>query len=533
MAFPFRNTPALWGLSLALVLLASLVGRPDIPIDETRYLSVAWEAWQGGDWLVMHMNNQPYHHKPPLLFWLIGLGWSLLGVNDWWPRTISALASLACVLLTARIAVRLWPDREKLAETAGWLLLTSIFWLMFSTAVMFDVLLTAFTLFALLQLLIAAKGDGWRPWLWCGVALGLGVLTKGPFILLFVLPVALSGPWWGGGEARGKKWWQGVVAACFLGAAIALLWVIPAAISGGEEFRNAILWRQVAGRVTGEMAHRQPIWFYIVTTFVLLFPLLLSQRAWRAAICQARNLSERGTRFLICWTVPAFIALSVSGGKQFHYLVPAWPALALLLASGLGHVEERTKSGLWLLPLFFACLGGALLAHPLWIDKQWFATFAGTSWSIGGVILIMLAITLATVSRRCPDRFPATLAIFSMLVTGVLLLFVVRPFSPAFDMRPIAAKLRQLEQQGAKVVHVSAYNDQYRFYGRLQRPLAQIGRGELESWFVQHPESRAIVYLKNADEVSGLNADFSQPYLSGAVALIDARSAALLIARRR
>ena len=85
------STLLLWAACLLAVLLASILGRPDIPIDETRYVSVAWEMWSGGDWLVMHRNGEPYHHKPPLLFWLIGLGWGVLGVVDWWPHSYTTV----------------------------------------------------------------------------------------------------------------------------------------------------------------------------------------------------------------------------------------------------------------------------------------------------------------------------------------------------------------------------------------------------------------------------------------------------------
>lgn len=520
-----RNNAVLWAVSMALLLLASLWGRPDIPVDETRYVSVAWEAWLGGDWLVMHMNGHAYHHKPPLLFWLIGLGWSLFGVNDWWPRAITALSSFVCVLLIVQIAARLWPERRAVPTTAGWLLLTGLYWLLFSTSVMFDILLTAFTLIALLGVLDAWQNGGRRGWLLCGVALGLGVLTKGPFILLFVPPVALAGAWWGGERARGRQWWGGVFAACVLGAGIALLWVMPAAMLGGDEFRNAILWRQVAGRVSGELAHRQPFWFYIPAGLVLFFPLVLSRHAWGAAFRQGRQITDRGTRFLICWAVPSLAALSLSGGKQIHYILPLWPALVLLLAAGWDKANEYGARGLYLVPIVIASLGVGLVIAPLWVGKHWFATYSGPSWQTGGGLLVMLAIGLAIISRRESNPRPSILAFFSMLVAGVLLVFVFHPLKPLFDMTPMAGKLRQLESEGVELVHVSAYNDQFHFYGKLEHPLNQIDRDGLEPWFVDHPESRAIVYLKSPADLAKLDAEFAQPYLSGAVALIDANSA--------
>ena len=74
------------GLVLVVMALAALQLwlRPLLPVDETRYLSVAWEMWQRGDFLVPHLDGVPYSHKPPLLFWLVhGLWFEVaLGVTQ-------------------------------------------------------------------------------------------------------------------------------------------------------------------------------------------------------------------------------------------------------------------------------------------------------------------------------------------------------------------------------------------------------------------------------------------------------------------
>ncbi|MDX1698178.1 MAG: hypothetical protein R3308_07810, partial [Thiohalobacterales bacterium] len=62
-----------WPVLLLLWLTALLVGigtRPLVPADELRYIAVAWEMWQRGDFLVPYLNGEPYSHKPPLFFWL-------------------------------------------------------------------------------------------------------------------------------------------------------------------------------------------------------------------------------------------------------------------------------------------------------------------------------------------------------------------------------------------------------------------------------------------------------------------------------
>ena len=98
-----------WGRRLAFLLAlwlllvsAALLFRPLMPVDETRYLAVAWEMWVREDFLVPHLNGAPYSHKPPLLFWLMQTGWGIFGVNEWWPRLVSPVFGLACIFLLLR-----------------------------------------------------------------------------------------------------------------------------------------------------------------------------------------------------------------------------------------------------------------------------------------------------------------------------------------------------------------------------------------------------------------------------------------------
>ncbi len=71
---PWQTGLAIFGAWVLLLMLA-LLSRHLLAVDETRYVSVAWEMWLRGDWLVPHLNGEPYDHKPPLLFWLIHLSW--------------------------------------------------------------------------------------------------------------------------------------------------------------------------------------------------------------------------------------------------------------------------------------------------------------------------------------------------------------------------------------------------------------------------------------------------------------------------
>lgn len=524
MIYPARSSFPLWAGCLLLVLLASVFGRPDIPIDETRYVSVAWEMWTGGDWLVMHRNGEPYHHKPPLLFWLIGLGWGVFGVNDWWPRCISAIFSLVSLGLTVAIARRLWPRGEdggrRIGERAGWLLLGGAFWLFFSTAVVFDIMLTACALLALLGGLRAWHGERRGTWGLFGLAVGLGVLAKGPVVLLPVLPPLLLAPWWGGRAPAG--WYKGLGLGFLLGAGVALAWAVPAAIFGGEEFRQAIFWGQTAGRMSGTLAHRQPFWFYVALLPLLLFPWFFWGRAWRGLLGTWRDRGSLGTRFCLAWIFPAFIVLSLSGGKQAHYLMPLLPACALLIAAGWPEAKSG-RLGMLPLAIVLAVFGGLLLKPELWAGRFWFAPRIDAGWTAGGVLLLLFAVALAAVGRTRIALPAAALASAGLVV--VILLLVLRPLAPAFDMTPMGQRLKALEEADVPVAHASAYNAQYHFYGRLTRPLDQIGRGEIDAWLAAQPQGRVVAYVKRAADVETVRPEFWQPYLDGAVVLLDAESA--------
>ena len=95
------------GLTIATLILL----RPLMPIDETRYLAVSWEMYQGGSTLVPHLNGALYAHKPPLLFWLIDLVWLIGGVSTFGARLVAPTFAVAAVMLTGQVARRLWPDQ--------------------------------------------------------------------------------------------------------------------------------------------------------------------------------------------------------------------------------------------------------------------------------------------------------------------------------------------------------------------------------------------------------------------------------------
>jgi 4-amino-4-deoxy-L-arabinose transferase-like glycosyltransferase len=480
---------ALW----AVVVAGGLAARPAWPIDETRYLAVAWEMWESGDLLVPHLNGVPYSDKPPLLFWLVQAGWRLFGVHEWWARLVPSLFALASLLLTARLARSLWPDREEAAEAAPLFLLATFFWSFFSTVLLFDMLLVFFTLVAVLGAVAAARGDR-RGWIWVTLGITLGILAKGPAILLPVLPVVLAAPVWSA-RVRPARWYPPAIAAIVAGIALSLAWALPAALSGGRAYADAILWSQTAGRVTHAFAHPRPIWWYAPLLPLVGFPWLLWTSLWRSSERAAGLERDEGVRLCAIWACAGVVALSVVSGKQVHYLLPLLPPVALLGARLLpARATAAPRREL-------AWIGAALaLLAALFTSARWLAGPLGLpSWisSLPPAAGLALAVTCVALFFPRPRTLAADLeriAAASVVAVVAMLWAAGRAAGPTYDVVRIARYLRQLEEEGHPLAHVGRYHGEYQFAGRLRRPLEVLERGDADRWFSRHPDGYAVIY---------------------------------------
>jgi len=482
-------------LAWAAFALASIWLRPLWPVDETRYASVAWEMWLRGDFLVPYINGEPYSHKPPLLFWLMHLGWAVFGVNDWWPRLIAPLCALGSLLLLQRLARLLWPDEREAATIAAWLLCGTLLFAAMATLTMFDLLLSMCVLIGMIGVVRAAHGARGAGILWMGAGIGLGVLAKGPVILLHVLPVALVAPWWAPAvRAAPARWYGAVAAAILLGAAIALAWALPAGYVGDEAYRRAIFWGQTAGRVSESFAHRAPFWYYLPLLPLILFPWLVWPASWRALRACRFTGQDAGNRFLSVWFVLTLVVFSLVSGKQAKYLVPALPAFALFAGRALARLSVPARRWEMLLPACGFLVFPAVLAyaktHPAVFElPEWTSTLP--LWPILALVLALpVLIALGARSTLVQVRALA-FAIFgaiALIGTGI-----VPSIAVYADPRPTAMHLAALQRQGTPLAHLGKYHAQYNFAGRLEQAIEILDHPDLVPWVAAHPSGQVIV----------------------------------------
>lgn len=498
--------------------------RPLVPIDETRYVSVAWEMWNNHNFLVPHLNGQPYSHKPPLLFWLINAGWKIFGVVEWWPRLLPPLFGLGCLFLTLRLAHILWPRDHDISFAAPLILLGSGLWLLFTTVVTFDTMVVFFVLLYFVFMWRAFRFGNITGWLYAGVALGLGILSKGPVVLLPVLSAASLVPWWKG-EKKLKsplRWYAGILLSVLVGAGISLLWAIPAARAGGEEYAAAILWGQTAGRIASSFAHQKPWWWYMPLLPLILLPWTMMPSLWRGF--RSFDMRDTGTRFCLSWIIPPLIVFSLISGKQIYYMLPLFPAFSLLFARAFTYSELRRTDFFPQIALM-VLLGVILLVIPLLHDQSELPVWIRTISPFVGIVMLLCSVGVSLMFTRKVRQGILVLSGAGVLILMVILTGVFSKARPFYDVRPISEHLKQLEQKGYPIAHMGTYYDQFHFPGRLKSINVVFNEDQLDAWLTEHQEGRAVLYFSKWPTPLNphLSVEYIRPYMGKYAAVVTRR----------
>lgn len=522
MTAPKPSSDALWlGALLGLLVLAALA-RPLLPVDETRYAAVAWEMWTRGDFLVPHLNGEPYHHKPPLLFWLIHAGWAVFGVNEWSTRLISPLFAAGTLALAHRLGRQLWPAQPEVARMAPFILIASLLFPYFASALMFDTMLSFFVALGLVGLVRAWQtGAGAGGFGLLTLGLGGALYAKGPVALLHLLPMALAAPWWMREQRpRWGRWYAGVLLSVLGGAALILAWAVPAGIAGGQAYRNAIFWGQTANRIIDSFAHQAPWWTFLSWLPLMLAPWLLWPRWWRAL--RGGLMHESGLRLAVFGALFALVFFSLVSGKRAHYLLPEFVLFALIVARALA----GSRAGRWGLlgpALALAAAGAAALAATPWLAAHYLGSIDVSPLYAGGALALLAGLVLALrrpVTALVDVRRAATATIVA--VAGLMAALDLAMREP-YDLGVVAGKLAQFEREGRPVAFDAHYQGQWTLAGRLQRPLIEVPQRDLGAWLAAHPEGRAILVYRQPQEIpAGARVEYTRRYRGAWLAILAA-----------
>lgn len=488
-----------------VVALLTIFQHGPMPMYSTRTLSVAWEMWHRHGFVVPYLNGVPYSEKPPLLFWLIQLGWSVTGVSDAWPRVLEVGLGATELSLAMLLARRLFPSDDAVAKATPWLLMAFSYGFLFGLQIMYEVLLADCVLVALLALSPSARRESPRPFV-LAMALAAGLLTKGPVMLLHVAFPWLLGPYWNGWARRHPgRWYGGGLLVALAGLAVLLAWALSASRLGGAVYAEQLLFHQTAGRVVDAFAHAEPFWWYLPVLGLLIFPFSLWPGLW-LALAKLRRPSDPGMRFLLTWLAPVLLVFSLISGKQPYYLLPEFAGFALLLAAAMVRLEETRPShwqnrwwGPWPLALLFAVIGVFVLMLPRVLGYPGLAA----RWQPGSALLpfhVALGLVYLALSGWllvAGNRIATTAAAALLGAATANAMFTIA-FWPAFDLQPAANLLARAQSQGRPIANLESYDGQFHFLGRLTAPIAPLtGQQEGRAWAAAHPSGILVTYASH------------------------------------
>ena len=324
-------------LLCAALFLPGLWLVPPIDRDEPRFAQASRQMLESGDYVNIRFQDEPRLKKPVGIYWLQAASAALFseaGDGRIWPyRVPSTFGATLAVLLTAAIAARLFG--RAVGWTAAVMLATSLLLGVEARLAKTDAVLLATVCAAQLALArayferdsMAPPGHATPALFWA--ALGLGILVKGPIIVMVSGLTAAALALW-----DRRACWLGRLRAWPYGL-LALLVVAPWGIAIMLQTKGAFLAESVGGdlmaKVAGaQEAHGAPPGFFAVTFWATFWP--FSLLAGLAVPWVWRHRQRPAARFCIAWILPSWLIFELVPTKLAHYTLPLFPAIAILAA---------------------------------------------------------------------------------------------------------------------------------------------------------------------------------------------------------
>lgn len=402
-----------------VALLAWLPGflmLPPLDRDESRFAEASHQMVETGNYVDIRFANGPRYNKPIGIYWLqsatAALSGPVLRDRIWVYRLPSLIGGFVALLLLYLLARGVAPPKTALLSAV--LLGSSLLMVAESDIATTDAGLLATVIAAqgaLLGVYLAGRAQRAPPSplnLYGGwIAVGAGILLKGPVILGVLAVTALTLSLWD----RDAKWLGNTKPLA--GTVIVALLVAPWAIaigfaSHGAFYRQAIGHDFAAKLVGGEESHGAPPGYYLILSSITFWPaVLLLLPGLSLAIARRR---EPVFRFLLAWSGATWLMFELVPTKLPHYVLPAYPALALLCALW-ATTRREDRPGAPVLR-FIACalflLGAlALAAACIFLPEH----FGGAArWPVVAGVIAALAAAGIAVAFLLRERVEAALA---------------------------------------------------------------------------------------------------------------------------
>lgn len=482
-------------LLMAAVWFGNLEYRKLVRPDEGRYAEIAREMATSGDWVTPRLNDIKYFEKPALQYWITAGAYRLFGEHHWTARLWSALTGFLGIFFTAFAATRLFGREAGLLSAA--VLGSSLLYTLIAHMNSLDMGMTFFMGGALMSFLLAqqdaASARANRLWMhvaWAALAFSvlskglMGIVLPGAVLVLYTLIEHDFGLW------KRLHLFSGI--ALFM--AIAAPWFIAVSIANPEFFHFFFIHEHFERFLTKTHGRYEPWWWFIPVLAAGILPWIITlidsmARAWKVEPAAEQRFKPK--RFLLIWAVFIFVFFSLSGSKLASYILPIFPALALLIGEHLSRIDGRRL--FWqILPVAFLAAAGLLLAPNTVrfagneLARGQYALFANwllaasAIWLVGTVGALLL-------SYRDKVRGAIIALACSSLIAAQILLTGHDSLSATRSDYAIAEQIKPHLRPGAPFYSLEGYDQTLTFY--LKRTVTLVAyQDEMAFGLAQEPE---------------------------------------------
>ncbi len=372
----FRRVDHRLGHYLLLVAVWAVLALPNLgaatlwDIDEGNNAEAAREMLESDNWAIPTFNFVLRVDKPALLYWLQIACYKTFGINEFAARLPSALAALLALIATYELGRRMFS--AGVGVLAGVVLAASPASCAAGHFANPDALLTAFTTLSFLSFWHGYERGGRGWFVPAGICTGLAVLAKGPVGLVLPMGVVVLFLIWS--RQLGRLWdrrfgWG--VAAFLLVVAPWYTWV---GVDTKGEFLKGFLLTHNFSRYRAAMeGHQGPVVYYlgVLPLGLLLWSAFLAPALGYAfKKIQGEKVDAGALRLLACWIGVYLVFFSLSSTKLPNYILPLYPAVAIVLAQFL----DGWRRG--------------VIDPPAWVTRVSLASFALMGAAVGAGLLV-------------------------------------------------------------------------------------------------------------------------------------------------
>ena len=342
--FPYRLFDVILILSVGFFLYFLQLGSaPFFDKQEPREALVVWEINHSGNWILPMRNGTQIPSKPPLFHWLAAIvSQSVRELDEFTVRFPSAFLGAAGVLLTYFAGASLWGRGAGLISAM--VLATSFEWRQAAKAARVDMTLTFVMLCAFLYFAYLYRSGGGRTKaLVLGILLGLAALAKGPLGVVVPCFAYLIFLWLRRDLAFVQKLHPVLLlSAC---AIVAGSWYALALGQGGKNFLHVVIKENFSTVVGGEAGHPHPFFWYIPFFFQNAAPWSLFSIPVAIWLYRSRHrLDQENLLYFVVWFAAVFTFFSIFKQKRSVYILPLYPAFALLVGAWCSKLQDATAS---------------------------------------------------------------------------------------------------------------------------------------------------------------------------------------------